>query len=133
MNPDEERASALYQYIKSLRPVPSPFLIKGKLSPSANRGKAVFEKAYCSACHSGPYHTDMKLRDVGTSDGFDKGASFVTPTLCEVWRTAPYLFDGRAATLEEVLTKYNPNDCHGQTSNLTPQELEDLIAYVNSL
>ena len=133
MNPDEDRADPLFQYIKSLRPVPSPFLINGKLSASANRGKAVFDKAACSACHSGPYYTDMKLRDVGTSDGFDKGSSFVTPTLCEVWRTAPYLYDGRAATLKEVFTKNNPNGSHGQTSNLSPQEIEDLIAYVNSL
>ena len=133
MNPDEERAGPLYQYIKSLRPVPSPYLVNGNLSPSAKRGKAVFEKADCVRCHSGPYFTDSKLRDVGTSDGFDKGARFVTPTLREVWRTAPYLFDGRAATMEEVLTKYNANNRHGHTSTLSSRELEDLIEYVNSL
>ena len=32
------------------------------------------------------------------------------PTLAEVWRTAPYLQDGRAATMREVLTTYNPED-----------------------
>ncbi|MEI6277982.1 MAG: cell surface protein [Verrucomicrobiae bacterium] len=133
MNPDDERADPVYEYIKSLRPVPSPYLVNGRLSPSAERGKAVFEKASCSACHSGPYHTDTMLYDVGTADGIDKGLPFVTPTLCEVWRTAPYLFDGRAATLEEAFTKYNGGDRHGRTSGLGPQELKDLIEYVNSL
>jgi len=133
MNPDDERASAVYKYIKSLRPVPSPYLVDGKLSQSANRGKAVFEKAACSACHSGPYYTDTKLHDVGTSDGIDSGQPFVTPTLCELWRTAPYLFDGRAATIEEVFTKYNPENLHGSTSALSPQDLKDLIEYVRSL
>ena len=133
MNPDDERAAPVYQYIKSLRPVPSPALVNGKLSPSALRGKAVFAKAACGACHGGPYYTDAKLHDVGTSDGIDQGARFVTPTLCEVWRTAPYLFDGRAETLGEAFTKYNAADLHGRTSHLTLQELQDLVEYVNSL
>ena len=51
----------------------------------------------------------------------------------EVWRTAPYLHDGRAATMEEVFTRFNPEDQHGYTSDLSPQELKDLVEYVNSL
>ena len=35
--------------------------------------------------------------------------------------------------MEEVFTIYNLNDRHGRTSNLSPQELKDLIEYVNSL
>ena len=133
MNPDQERASAVYEYIKSLTPVPSPHLVNGQLSESAKRGKAVFEKASCFGCHSGTYFTDMQLHDVGTADGMEKGVPFDTPTLREVWRTAPYLYDGRAATMEEVFTIYNLNDRHGRTSNLSPQEIKDLIEYVNSL
>lgn len=133
MNPDEERATAVYEFIKSLKPVPSPYLVNGQLSESAKRGKLVFEKSSCAGCHSGPYYTDMKLHDVGTADGMEKGVPFDTPTLVEVWRTAPYLYDGRAATLEELLTKYNADDRHGRTSNLSPQELKDLIEYINSL
>ena len=133
ITPTEDRAAAVYEYIKSLRPVPSPYLINGKLSESARRGKDVFERAYCNRCHSGPYYTDTRLHDVKTSDGADQGAPFVTPTLCEVWRTAPYLHDGRAATMEEVFTKYNQGGRHGHTSNLRPQELKDLVEYVHSL
>ena len=57
---------------------------------------------------------------------------FDTPTLVEVWRTAPYLFDGRAATMLEVLTKFNPKDTHGATSKLSKQQIADLAEYVLS-
>lgn len=60
----------------------------------------MFEKLKCGECHSGPYYTDMKMHRIGEDIEFEKG--WDTPTLIEVWRTAPYLFDGRAATMEEV-------------------------------
>jgi hypothetical protein len=56
-----------------------------------------------------------------------------TPTLIECWRTAPYLHDGRAATMRDVLGEANPDDRHGRTSGLTPIELSDLAEYVLSL
>jgi len=49
-----------------------------------------------------------------------------------VWRTAPYLFDGRAVTMLEVLTKFNPKDTHGATSKLSKQQIADLAEYVLS-
>ena len=57
-----------------------------------------------------------------------------TPTLIEVWRTAPYLCNGQAATILEMLApKHNPKDQHGRTSNLTKQQLSDLAEYIMSL
>ncbi len=47
--------------------------------------------------------------------------------------TTPYLYDGRALTMEEVLTVANPNDTHGETSKLSPEEIKDLAEYVLSL
>ena len=58
---------------------------------------------------------------------FEKG--WDTPTLCEVWRTAPYLFDGRAATMEEVFTVHK----HGIEKKISAKEAEELAEYVNSL
>jgi YVTN family beta-propeller protein len=129
----EEEADAIDEYLKSLKPVPSPHLVDGKLSKSAERGQKIFDKAGCFSCHTGPLHTDLKLHDVGTGKDLDKDRQFDTPTLVEVWRTAPYLCDGRAATIIEVLTKYNPDDKHGMTSNLTKAEVKDLAEYVLSL
>ena len=62
-----------------------------------------------------------------------KNDSFDTPTLSEVWRTAPYLYDGRAKTMKEVFVEFNPEDKHGRTSFLSDKELDCLLEYVLSL
>ena len=65
---------------------------------------------------------------------YDLGAGKLdTPTLIEIWRTAPYLHDGSAATLRDVLTTGNPGDRHGKTSHLKAAQLDDLVAYLLSL
>ena len=90
----EEDAACVDAYVASLKPVPSPYLVDGELSEKAKKGRKVFERLKCDACHSGPYYTDMKMHRIGEDIEFEQG--WDTPTLIEVWRTAPYLFDGRA-------------------------------------
>ena len=124
----EEIASCVEEYIKNLRPVPSPYLVNGKLSKEARSGKKIFENCGCADCHSGIYHTDGKMYRIGTDIEFEKG--WDTPSLCEVWRTAPYLFDGRAAVLKEVFSIYG----HGlKGKKLSEKEMDQLVEYVNSL
>jgi hypothetical protein len=53
--------------------------------------------------------------------------------MVELWRTAPYLHDGSAATVRDVLTSRNSHDQHGRTSDLSKQEIDDLCAYLLSL
>ncbi|HIJ67487.1 MAG TPA: c-type cytochrome [Planctomycetes bacterium] len=127
----EDDAGAVDAFLGSVEPVESPYLVNGELSEAAERGKDLFDSAYCSVCHYGRYYTDQSSHDVGTGRG--GGESFDTPTLTEVWRTGPYLQDGRAATMLEVLTTYNPGDRHGVTSDLTEQQRNDLAEYVLSL
>ena len=129
----EENAVSVDEYLKSLKPVPSPWLEGGVLSAAAERGKQVFEAAQCSRCHPAPLFTDLKQHRVGTGTGRETDVPFDTPTLVEVWRTAPYLYDGRATTIKETLTTFNNENRHGETSTLSPQELDDLVAYVLSL
>jgi hypothetical protein len=134
----EDVASAIDAYLKSLKPVPSPFLVYDtsgtRLSGAALRGRKLFADAGCAACHPPGLFTDLHSYDVGTRGASDSPADiFDTPTLIEVWRTAPYLHDGSAATLREVLTTHNPHDQHGKTSTLTSREMDDLCAYVLSL
>lgn len=124
---DDEELSSVNEYLKALRPVPSPYLVNGELSEKAKEGRKVFENHNCGNCHSGPYYTDMKMHRIGEDIEFEKG--WDTPTLIEVWRTAPYLFDGRAANLEEVFGKYK----HGISKKITREEIEALSEYVNSL
>lgn len=111
---------------------------KSGLSTSALRGKKLFfsTEVGCAKCHSGPYYTDQKMHDVGTGndDPSEKiGPTFDTPTLLGVYRTAPYLHHGTAATLEELLTVRNPDDRHGKTSTLTTQEIADLVEFIKAL
>ncbi len=129
----EEDAVALDEFLKSVEPVRSPYLVDGELSEAARRGKGVFEKAGCAQCHSGPHHTDMKMHDVGTGASYDNDRLFDTPALVEAWRTDPYLVRGQAATMMEVLTEYNEDDRHGKTSDLSERELADLVEYLLSL
>jgi YVTN family beta-propeller protein len=128
----EEDASAIDSYLDSLEPVPSPYLSDGRLSESAARGKKVFMDAQCAICHGPELFTNLQKYDVGTGIGREKNLKFDTPTLIEVWRTAPYLYDGRAATMKEVFTNFNPEDKHGATSNLSEEEINDLVEYVLS-
>jgi hypothetical protein len=128
--------AAIDEYLKSLKPVSSPYLVKGQLSAAALRGREIYEsKAVgCARCHPAGLFTDLKNYEVGTAGRFDDGfEKFDTPTLVEVWRTAPYLHDGSAATMHDVLTGKNPKDKHGKTSHLTPQQIKDLEEYVLSL
>jgi YVTN family beta-propeller protein len=136
---------ALDDFLQSLRPVPSPHLVKGRLSPAARRGERLFrsDRTGCVNCHPPPFFTDMAAHDVGTTaayhsmyglQGADKASDrFYSPALVELWRTAPYLHDGSAVSLRDVLTTCNRDDRHGHTVGLAPQEIDDLVEYLLSL
>jgi len=131
-NRPESEADAIDAYLKSLEPVPSPHLVEGKFTAAAQRGEAVFRSAGCASCHSGELATDLKSYGVGHGPDQLGIKDFDTPTLVEAWRTAPYLYDGRAATVKDMLTHFNKSDQHGATSNLTARQISDLAEYVLS-
>jgi len=114
----------------------------GGLSPAAARGKTLFQSPVtrCSSCHMGAAFTDSDLtsivrHDVGTlapgdvagADGFD------TPSLLRLHDSFPYLHNGSAPALLDVLTIRNPGDRHGVTSVLAPPQRNDLVAYLSEL
>lgn len=127
----------LFAYMSSLRPEPSPHLTaEGNLSEAARRGRTLFEgKANCKDCHRGPYFTDKKMHNVGVlSDHFEeKDSRFDTPSLIELYRTAPYLHDGRALTIKEIFSQHDELAKHGNAKKLTAEELNDLVEYLKSL
>jgi DNA-binding beta-propeller fold protein YncE len=140
---------ALAAYVTSLDAhLPSPYRnADGTLTVEATRGRAVFLAAGCPICHAGVALTDSgfespgvpRLHDVGTL-GAGSGQRLAgtltgidTPTLHGVWQSAPYLHDGSAVTLREVLTTRNPTDAHGTTSALGAGEIDDLLAYLRCL
>jgi len=132
----EEVAVAMDEWLKSLKPAPSPHLANGRLSEAARRGEKLFRASDmgCANCHDTELFTDLHAYNVGTQNPFDKqDKEFDTPTLRELWRTSPYLHDGSAATIRDVLTARNPKDEHGKTSQLTGQQIDDLAEYLLSL
>nr|MDP0505526.1 cell surface protein [Verrucomicrobiota bacterium JB025] len=129
----EEDAEAIDAYLRSLRPLPSPRLVDGRLSESAERGRGWFETLDCTRCHEGELMTDQDGHKVGTLTGVDVGKLVDTPSLIELWRTAPYLHDGSAATVRDVLTTESHGDIYEKTKGLSATELDDLEEYLMSL
>ncbi|HAH45004.1 MAG TPA: hypothetical protein DCM07_09130, partial [Planctomycetaceae bacterium] len=121
----------------------SPYSKNG-LSSAAQRGRQLFfsKQTQCATCHSGPFLTDsvpsetITRHNVGTAvdnPGEKMGPEYDTPTLLGIYRTAPYLSHGKAQTLEEVLTTYNHDDQHGKTSQLSRQDIADLVEFLKAL
>jgi cytochrome c peroxidase len=130
--PTDSEAAALEAYLAQLQ-VPKAVHRPAEIAvPAIERGKALFAgKAGCHDCHSGPKFTDRGLHDIGT--GAEGRTEFDTPALSGISTTAPYLHDGRAATLEEIFARHNPQGLHGHAADLAPPELADLVEYLKSL
>ncbi len=125
----ESCAAAIDAYLTTLRPEPSPHLVNGGLSASASRGALLFAARGCAGCHAGEFFTDGKSHEIGTATAREAGVLFDTPTLCELWRTGPYLHDGRSATVREVVVTVHA----GRVSGLTLEQIDDLVEYLLSL
>jgi len=132
---EEKSAEAIDEYLKSLKPVPSPFLVNGKLSKSAERGKKLFfdNSVGCAKCHPAGLYTDMQMHDVSSKSKLDRRKDFDTPSLIECWRTAPYMHDGKYVTMIELLGKGRHGKKAGRVEKLTEKEIADLAEFVLSL
>jgi cytochrome c peroxidase len=73
--------------------------------------------------------TSDDIYNVGLSDGLEGHVEFNPPSLRNVGHTAPYLHDGRARTLEEVI------DTHHRRWTDPPAEADRsaILAYLRSL
>lgn len=126
--------AALADYAASFSPWRSPYREPdGTLNDSAQRGMELFMSGSPNcACHAPPSYADGRRHNVtGAAFSMEEFESFDTPTLQGLWATAPYMHDGVAQTLEEVLTRTDP--IHSVGANLTPQQLQDLIMFLLSL
>jgi hypothetical protein len=136
MTQPEEVPIAIDEWLKTLQPMPSPYLVDGQLSAAAQRGKTIFmsSETGCVSCHSTDLFTDRRSYDVGTVSATDQSSDqFDTPVLLELWRTAPYLHDGSAPTIQDVLRDRNRSERHGHTSPLNESQVRDLMEYLLSL
>lgn len=143
---------------------------KETLTDSEERGRQLFFGEYneffpdvsgadCAHCHAGNnfendlymnngLDSDAEFDDLGryevTGDDMDK-ARFKVPSLRNVAVTAPYMHDGRFATLEEVVDHYNEHVKNSSTVDpallgttstglmLDETEKQDLINFLHTL
>jgi mono/diheme cytochrome c family protein len=120
-----EQLAATASWVNSI-----PLIAKAPRDAAAiARGKALFEDANgagCVTCHNGPKMTNSAIVDVGTS------GKFKVPRLLGLVDRAPYLHDGRAATLIDRFS-VGGGDLHGKTSQLDAAQIADLVAYLESI
>lgn len=118
---------------------------------------ATLPDAECGHCHNVPLMTTNEYENNGldeaatlndfpdlgygvvTGDPFDNG-TFRIPTLRNITLTAPYMHDGRFATLEEVIDHYNSGGKDSPNKNsliyplgMTEEEKGQLLAFIKTL
>lgn len=89
--------------------------------PAALQGLKLFVANGCGTCHAGPHFSTGEVAGIGDS------LRFRVPGLRNVANTAPYMHDGRYATLRAVLR------AHPHTGGLGEEETADLVSFLRSL
>jgi YVTN family beta-propeller protein len=132
MVPHDSIMYPMGEFLKGLKPMPSPYLVKGSLSESAKRGRVVYygDKTDCKGCHPAPLFTDLKLNTSIVADPWDASPNYDTPQLQEAWRSAPWDHIGTTLDFEQLLKNRLHSNC---ASKLTDNEFKDLVEYVLSL
>lgn len=119
----ESEADDIGAYVDT---TPFPQGARDASEPLVVQGLAVFQASGCHTCHTGELLTDNLSHEIFP------GMPTQTPTLRGVAASAPYLHDGRAATLDDVV-RFTDTGQMGNTSELTDDERRALVAYLESL
>ncbi|MBN1129465.1 MAG: hypothetical protein JXA71_10790 [Chitinispirillaceae bacterium] len=130
IQPSEEVGVPLDTFFMRLAPVPSPFLIKGRLSAAAVRGKAIYSRIGCNHCHPAPLYTDKSFHNAGVEDPYDANTQWDTPSLIEAWRTGPF---GHLGSYENIGDIIRLRAHSIGATQLSQEEFGDLIQYILSL
>jgi cytochrome c peroxidase len=130
--PKPDDVKALVAFLGTLEHPPRPAARRGN-AEAIRHGKELFAgKAGCARCHQGEQFTSMHNYDVKLEEDGSPFTLWNPPSLRGVWDRGPYLHDGRADTLDEVLDTYHqPERLGGKV--LTAEERRHLVAYLKSL
>jgi hypothetical protein len=131
--PAGDRRTTLDAYLASL-PVPSSLAPRDVVREQ--QGLDAFSRAGCDRCHAPPAFTTLArypLHSVFPDVEDDPTLSLDVPSLRNLREQAPYLYDGRAATLQEVLGAENASNRHGDTRALSDDERADLVFFLETL
>jgi len=128
--PTPEDLDALMAYLATLDFRPPR---RGGVAAAIQRGQALFQDRACHTCHAPPHYTNGGVYTVGLETPGDAHRGFNPPSLRGVGSRAPYLHDGRAGSLEEVLNRHHrPSQLIGEP-DFTPEEMKDVVAFLKSL
>ncbi len=127
--PTKHEVRAVVAFLETLEPPPLP----KKNDPAITRGVEIFtEKARCARCHRPPLYTSPEVYDVKLESGGSPYQGYNPPSLIGLSDRGPFMHDGRAKTLEEVLrTWHTPRHIGGAA--LTEDEERDLLAFLRAL
>jgi cytochrome c peroxidase len=123
-----ERLDALTQWLFALEPLPA---IRDALDEQALRGQELFNspEVGCATCHSGGKLTNNQTVAVDSL----VATKTQVPSLIGVGYRAPFMHTGCAATLVGRFDPACGGNAHGNTAQLSPAELGELVAYLESL
>jgi hypothetical protein len=121
------RVSALTDWIFSVEPPPA---LRDPADEAAVRGHELFESAAvgCASCHSGEKLTNNQTVAISS-----ERQALQVPSLVAVGHRPPFMHDGCAATLQARFDPACGGDQHGNTAELSPAQIDDLVAYLESL
>ncbi|KXX72605.1 hypothetical protein AVL50_00435 [Flammeovirga sp. SJP92] len=155
-------ARALAQYVRTLISNQSKYdlYLEGRYQFSEKEalGYQLFQKN-CNSCHQEPFFTDFGYHNNGLDntfsddhEGINKGRGritrvdedllkYKTPTLRNIFATAPYMHDGRFNSINEVLNHYEKEIKHFPTLDSTlingiqldASEREYMLAFLETL
>ncbi|HOZ50911.1 MAG TPA: cytochrome c peroxidase [Chitinophagaceae bacterium] len=137
-----------------------------RVTQAEKHGAQLFQEKGCTNCHSGSnlrgwnendfanigLEMEYKDKGLGENDASQEGI-FKVPSLRNVALTAPYMHDGRFATLKDVLNHYNSNVVDHKNLdtrlkenpwsggsvnpprklNLTNGDINDIVAFLTTL
>jgi DNA-binding beta-propeller fold protein YncE len=127
----QEHIADLVSFLHALPPPPAPEPVTEDAVDRAQveRGRQVFEQRGCAHCHIPPLtYSSHGSHDVGFAD--ERGRrTFNAPSLRGVGQGYRFLHDNRAATLEEVFTKFR----HQVGTGMTADDYAALLRFLRSL
>ena len=144
---DASTIDAITAFIQFLAPPP-----RDRVDAAVeDRGEVIFKSTGCANCHVPTLqtadgvdvhaYTDLLLHDIAEPNalGIEEGAAgihdFRTPPLWGLVRTAPYLHDGRASTIEDAIAKHagEATAARDEAATLSDTERDALLAFLRSL
>ena len=149
---DGTRLDAVTRFLLLLAPLPPA-------ASAAREGRVLFRRLGCEACHTTalragrraparvrrgrriPMYSDLLLHDMGPeladgiAQGFASGSEFRTTPLWGVRASAPYLHDGRTASLEQAIVLHGGEAATARARflALSPARRRALIAFLQRI